>query len=446
MNLSVVVLACASLHLGQAGTQAAPLEQPLQPGIWRAWLDSPGGELPFQLELSGQPGQPGASGGQLQAVIHNGPERIPFELVRLEGRQLTLARPHYDSTITARLNAAGELLEGEWVKRGSGDAWTRMPFRADFCSTEASSPAAQRCRFAPVSTAAGPSAQRSGRWRVRFGSSDEDSVAVFEGGGMDLRGTFLTTLGDYRFLAGDARNGQLRLSCFDGAHAFLFKAAVKPGAEGAPASLEGDFWSRDTWHETWTAVLDDDAALPDAFGLTRWNEEVPLASLTFPDLDGTERSLADPAFRGKARILKLFGTWCPNCNDEARYLVELDRHYRARGLSIVGLAFEHSGEFERDAEQVRRYAEHHRIEFPLLLAGVSDKGAASDRFPLIDRVRAYPTTLFLDAEGVVRAIHTGFSGPATGAAYTKLREDFERLIEALLDEADSGRGEGQHSE
>jgi hypothetical protein len=33
----------------------------------------------------------------------------------------------------------------------------------------------------------------------------------------------------------------------------------------------------------------------------------------------------------------------------------------------------------------------------------------------------------------VRAIHTGFAGPATGAEHEKLREDFERLIEELLE-------------
>ena len=36
----------------------------------------------------------------------------------------------------------------------------------------------------------------------------------------------------------------------------------------------------------------------------------------------------------------MFGSWCPNCHDAAEYLVELDRRYRSRGLSILGLAFE----------------------------------------------------------------------------------------------------------
>jgi len=55
-------------------------------------------------------------------------------------------------------------------------------------------------------------------------------------------------------------------------------------------------------------------------------------------------------------------------------------------------------------------------------------------------VRAFPTTLFLDGSGKVRAVHTGFSGPATGPEHDKLRSDFERLIESLLAEAEPSGG------
>ena len=38
----------------------------------------------------------------------------------------------------------------------------------------------------------------------------------------------------------------------------------------------------------------------------------------------------------------------------------------------------------------------------------------------------------MDADGSVRAIYSGYSGPATGDAHVKLREDFIRVIEDLL--------------
>ena len=48
-------------------------------------------------------------------------------------------------------------------------------------------------------------------------------------------------------------------------------------------------------------------------------------------------------------------------------------------------------------------------------------------------MKAYPTTIFLDEEGRVRAVYTGFSGPATMEEHTRLRRQWEGLIEELLE-------------
>ena len=239
----------------------------------------------------------------------------------------------------------------------------------------------------------------------------------------------MTTTGDYRYLAGRFEAGRLRLSCFDGAHAFLFDAILNDNE-----TLSGGFWSRDTWYETWTARKDPRAKLPDPFELTQWTGGKELSEIVFPDPTGRLYSLADPELAGRGRILEIFGSWCPNCNDATRFLVELDAKYRDRGLSIVGLAFEMTGEFERDAEQVRKYAEHHGVEFPLLVAGLYDKDEASREMPLLDRIRSFPTTIFLHADGRVRAVHQGYAGPATGDANAELRERFETLVQELLAE------------
>ena len=145
-------------------------------------------------------------------------------------------------------------------------------------------------------------------------------------------------------------------------------------------------------------------------------------------------SPADERFAGRVRIIELFGTWCPNCNDATHYLLELDRRYRSRGLSILGLAFEMTGDHAADAIQVRRYVNYHGIEYPILLAGEANKAKASESFPVLDEVRAYPTFIFIDRQGAVRAIYTGFNGPATEESHDKLRAAFERLIEGMLEE------------
>ena len=407
----MILLACAALALSQ--DPAAPTVVELGP--WRAVLESPGGELPFGIEMR--------SDG---ADIVNGEEYIPVTRVTVDGANVLIEMEHYDSRIEAELSTDGKEMAGLWTKRSGAKTWAELPFHAT---------AGEGSRFEGWANA-GPGGRLSGRWSVDFSSGDDPAVAIFEEGAVDtVSGTFLTTTGDYRYLEGTFQGDTLKLSCFDGAHAFLFDAKLQDDG-----TLAGDFWSRDSWHDTWTARRDDAARLPDAFKQTIWNEGVSLTDLTFPDLDGTPRSLADPAFGGKAVLLQVFGTWCPNCYDETEYLVELNQRYKGRGLSIVGLAFELTGDFERNAEQVRRYKRRHNIEYPILIAGTSDKSGATEALTALDRVRSYPTTIFLTGDGKVRDVHTGFTGPATGPAYDHLREEFEQRIEELLAE------ESNHSE
>ena len=394
---------------------ADPGTDRLAEGEWHAWLDSPGGELPFGLEVS-------RDDEKLEVVIINGSERIRVQRVETNGAELLLGIDHYDSTIVATVADGGTSLAGRWEKTTGPGQTASLPFQAK---------AGRHERFPSDANDAG-SADISidGRWTVEFSSSDDPAVGLFSSlPDGTVEGTFLTTTGDYRYLAGGFDGQRLRLSCFDGAHAFLFDARIL-----ADGSLAGDFWSRDSWHETWTAHRDAEASLGDAFAQTHAVADLDLDRISYPDLEGRPRSLDDPEFAGRARVLYVFGSWCPNCGDATRLMVELDRRYRDRGLSIVGLAFEMTGDVQRDTEQVRRYASYHEVAFPLLLAGLSDKAEASTAVPLIDRVRAYPTTVFLDHAGAVRAVHSGFSGPATGEAHEELRRQFESLIEELLDD------------
>lgn len=410
-------LLCSSVVLLLTLACAGGPGDSLQEGRWHAWLDSPGGPLPFELEVSGEDGKIGV-------WIINGDERIRVPRVEAIGDRLVLGIDHYDSAIEASLQDHGRALDGLWSKTVSGGKRMEMPFHAT---------AGSRPRFEagdPAAAGGSPDRPIDGRWSVRFAGDEEPAVGLFESApDRTVRGTFLTTTGDYRYLAGSYSGGLLSLSTFDGAHAFLFHARLEEDG-----TLRGDFWSRDSWHDTWTATLDPQAELPDAFALTDPIEGVDLAQLIFPDLEGRQRSLSDTDLAGRARIVVLFGTWCPNCNDATRYLVELHRQYRDRGLVVIGLAFELTGELERDTEQLRTYARYNEIEYPLLLAGRYGRDAASRSFPLIDRIRAYPTTLFLDAGGRVRAVYTGFAGPATGEAHQRLRQAFETRIEALLAE------------
>ena len=417
--VTVILVAC--LHPGAVADEAVADTPPTFLGLWDVRIECPGGDIEFGLDV--QRGQEHAPQGRatdttdvtdaasLRAFLINGSERIPVPQVRVTDERLTLNIRHYDSVVTLRRES--EQLSGQWKKRRGADEWVQLHVTA----------------VPHTATESDDAAAFTGRWSVQFESSEDQAVGIFRQVGQRVDGTFLTTTGDYRFLSGRVHQGQLQLSCFDGGHAFLFRA--KAGTDG---TLRGDFWSASTWHETWTAQRNEQAELPDSFRQTIAVPTVDADQLKFPDLDGVERSINDPRFAGKARIIYVFGSWCPNCHDAAAWFAELERRFGDQGLSILGLAFELTGDFERDRKQVQRYAERHAAKYPILIAGLSDKADASRRLPILDRVRSYPTTIFLDRNNRIRAVHTGFSGPATGAAHDRLRERFELLITELLDD------------
>ena len=68
------------------------------------------------------------------------------------------------------------------------------------------------------------------------------------------------------------------------------------------------------------------------------------AELRFPDLNGNVRNIIGEAEEGQALILELFGSWCPNCHDAGKYLAEVSEKYHDRGLRVIGLAFELTGD------------------------------------------------------------------------------------------------------
>lgn len=382
-----------------------------RPGIWRAELSSPGGPLPFGLDLQ-------QAGGRWQAFLINGEERIRLRPPRVfpARKRMEIDFAPYDSHLEADWDQLGLTMHGTWIKRG-GQAEQRMRFVARL---------GERRRFEKLGgiEAGKPLATR---YRVRFAKDEHDAVGIFrEAEDGNVTGTFLTAVGDYRYLVGNRDGRNLRLSTFDGAHAFLFRARIEEDG-----SLKGDFWHAQKWHETFVARPDPKAELPDPWGL---GEAAPqkLSSLRFPDLNGKQRSLEDADFTGTARLIVVFGSWCPNCRDATKYLNELQQRYGKRGLKILGLAFERSGDQGVDTQQLKRYVEMQGIRYPVLLAGLADKAKASAALPLLDRVRAYPTIIFLDRNNGLHGVYTGFAGPATGSVHTRLKEQFEKRIEKLL--------------
>jgi peroxiredoxin len=419
MVLSLVTL--AGCHRGSpqsaaADADAAPSSSQstgVKLGSYRVVLKTPGGELPFGLDLV-------QKDAGVVGYLVNGQERLLLSEVKIDGAHLEIRMPGYENVLTA--DAVGDQLRGEIFLVKLGDKNQHVPLEATL---------GENYRF--FASPATDNADLSGRWAVTFteeGGAAEVAVGEFSQAHDAVSGTFLTTTGDHRFLAGQVKGDQVYLSTFDGAHVFLYKAQLMPDG-----TLAGDFWSGLAYHEKWTARRDAAAALPDAYGLTAMRPGIRHFDFAFPDLSGTTVSSKDPQFRGKVLIVALAGSWCPNCHDEAAFLAPLYKDYRARGLEIVSLMFEHFGDFPRAAEATQRFRQHYGIEYTTLIAGISDKDDAAKRLPMLKSFVAFPTTIFIDRKGNVRKIHTGYSGPATGDHYVQFVNEVRATLDQLLAES-----------
>jgi thiol-disulfide isomerase/thioredoxin len=415
-----IAAACLCAALAGACSRGAPPSAPavgvgaaVKPGTYRAVLQIPGGDLPFGLDLSRED-------SAWVGYLVNGAERVKLSEVAVDGAHLEIKMPGYENRLTAV--AEGDQLRGEVVLDKLGGKDQHIPIVAQFD---------QHYRFFPQSNGELPDV--AGRYAVTFTDDEgrtEAAVGEFTQSNDIVSGTFLTDTGDHRFLAGQVHDGDLYLSTFDGAHVFLYKAKIS----GPDSALIGDYWSGTSYHERWSAKRDAHAALPDAYSLTNLRNGVKGFEFAFPDLAGIPVRSKDAKFRNKVLVVALAGSWCPNCHDEAAFLAPFYREYRAKGLEIVSLMFEHFGDFDRAATATERFRQHYGIEYTTLIAGISDKDEAAKKLPMLERVYAFPTTIFIDRRGRVRKIHTGFSGPATGDHYRQFVDEFKRTIDQLLAE------------
>ena len=171
-------------------------------------LECPGGPLPFGFVLESED-------GRLRGFIENPPERIEVPRVTWEG-DIVLDFAHYDSRVVLTVDESARRLHGTWTKVRGPDRTSRMKVRT-----------ATSSRRFPVARRDRDPSWINGRWAVRFASDKDPAVGVFAASTTfpyPATGTFVTTLGDYRYLAGNVDGDVARLSCFDGAHAFLFES------------------------------------------------------------------------------------------------------------------------------------------------------------------------------------------------------------------------------
>ena len=285
-----------------------------------------------------------------------------------------------------------------------------------------------------VTAAGGDLSAISGDWEIAVKSPKGESAWTLRvspsGSQPPVKAVILRIDGDTGGLYGsfDAAANEYRVGYLSAAGAALY--SLKPQQDG---TLLVTNLLRD--NQQWTARRPAEARKENLAPPTKATDQTTVIDPSKPlqfsatSLTGETVTEADPRFKGKVVIVAIGGSWCPNCHDEAPFLVELYNRYHAKGLEIVDLSFEEEDEL-KDPQRLRAFIAKYRIPYTVLLAGTPEQLNA--KLPQGKNLNCWPTAFFVGRDGLVKETHAGFSGPATGAAYVTLKDETTALIQSLL--------------
>lgn len=127
------------------------------------------------------------------------------------------------------------------------------------------------------------------------------------------------------------------------------------------------------------------------------------------DTEGKDVKLSEQ--KGKAVLLVFWGIGCEFCRMEAPHLTKIAKEYESKGAIVLAVNG-HDDELER----IKKYAERAKLSHRMLVAG----GAVARGQYLVAN---YPTTFFIDKNGTIVDVITGFD------------EGVDQLVRQKLDRA-----------
>ena len=118
----------------------------------------------------------------------------------------------------------------------------------------------------------------------------------------------------------------------------------------------------------------------------------PAPEFQLPNLEGQSISLGD--FRGKSVLINFWTTWCPPCRSEMPYIQEVYEEWSDKGLVVLAI------DIGESSSKVENFMQSYNLSFPVLLD-------SNQSVSLKYRIRAIPTTFFIDKDGIIQDISIG---------------------------------------
>lgn len=139
---------------------------------------------------------------------------------------------------------------------------------------------------------------------------------------------------------------------------------------------------------------DEAVGSADDVGLTLYSGDrgVPAPEVGGETIDGANLDLAD--LKGHVIVLNVWGSWCAPCRAEAPDLATVSEETEARGVRFVGI------DVRENPAAARAFTRKYGITYP---SWNDQNGLVLVQFSGIIPVGAVPSTLVIDANGLIRA-------------------------------------------
>jgi len=115
----------------------------------------------------------------------------------------------------------------------------------------------------------------------------------------------------------------------------------------------------------------------------------PAPDFTLATLQGEPVRLSE--LRGQPVLLNFWATWCGPCRQE---MPTIQARYNQGGFAVLAV------DFAESRQQVQGFLDEIQVDLPVAL---DSDGSVQELY----RVRGYPSTFFIDAQGIIRFFHIG---------------------------------------
>jgi thiol-disulfide isomerase/thioredoxin len=358
---------------------------------WKLELTIQGTKVPFNLEISNN---------STKAILFNGAEKLDLTVIQKKNNFI-IPIQSFDNAIVLKRN--DEELKGQWIKynkkqeyrlniKGEKGSWNLdVEYPDDFPK----------------------------KWKISFFSSKgeiKDAILLFSKDNASI----LTPTGDYRYLRPVFKDKKLNLYGFDGSFSFNFDGFY------SNKSFTGTMYSGLDWQQTFKAIPNENFELPDATKVTTINSQS--LNICLPNLFKTKTCINTQD--NKAKVIQIFGSWCPNCIDETKYISNFRKSNKTE-VDFYIVSFERAIDEKNSLKSLKKAKALYNIDYPILIGGLTKNVKVGDIFKGIVNFASFPTTIFVNKNGSIVEIHSGFSGPATGVYFEKFKTKFNNLIKKI---------------